>query len=131
LIIKGSSLVIVENGVDADVLISFSRISDGGEDALLASFAPSQTLRTAETCCEQLLKEINNATTVVLDAGDVTDVDLTFLQSITALCRTAAIQGISLTWAARPAPTVRELADRLGFTSDKAVDGRFWLECPQ
>ena len=125
------SHLVVEIQVDGDVPISFSRTSGGGGDALVASFAPSQTLRTAEACCEQLLKEIETATRVVLDAGDVTEVDLTFLQSITALCRTVASQGISLTWAERPAPAVRELADRLGFTSDEVADSRFWLECPQ
>ena len=124
-------LLVVEIRVDGDVPISFSRTSNGGEDALLASFAPSQTLRPAEACCEHLLKETETATRIVLDAGDVTDVDLTFLQSLTALWRTAASQGISLTWGSRPAPAVRELADRLGFTSDKAAGSRFWLECPR
>jgi anti-anti-sigma regulatory factor len=104
--------------------------ADGG-DQIVVQFEPRQTLQNCETCRATLLDALDHAAAIRLDAGDVIELDLTFLQTLTALRRTAQRQGMQLSWQPRPAPAVADLAERLGFAAVATDDGAFWRECPR
>ena len=102
-----------------------------GRDSLVVVFSPNQTLQNAEACRTALQDAIGDAREVVLDASEVADVDLTFLQTLTALRRSAALLRLPVTWSAAPAAAVSALAEALGFARPATDDGAFWRECPR
>jgi anti-anti-sigma regulatory factor len=110
------------------VVLRCKPCAETGEHTVI--FTTEQSLATAEACRQDLLDALAGCRILTLDAGDVVAVDLTFLQILSSLHRTAKTRGIDLRWASRPMPCLRQAAEQLGFTSGSASDRHFWRACP-
>ncbi len=85
------------------------------------------TVRTISDTHQRLASEFANTDTLLIDASDVADVDLTFVQLIESARRTASKEGKSITMAAPLPQALRYLLERGGFLS-AGDSAPFWKQ---
>jgi anti-anti-sigma regulatory factor len=85
------------------------------------------TVRTITEAHQKLLSEFANTDALIIDAREVADVDLTFVQLIESARRSASKEGKRLAMAAPLPPALRDLLERGGFLS-AGDSASFWKQ---
>lgn len=75
------------------------------------------TVRTISDTHQRLVSELANTDTLLIDAKEITDVDLTLVQLIESARRTASKEGKRVAMAGSLPQSLRDLLDRGGFLS--------------
>lgn len=95
------------------------------------SFDGTRTLSHADDVRTSLIAALQASSLVVLECGNLQDIDLTFVQCLLSARRSAAEQGKTLSLAAPAAGSLREVLQRGGFLSaldsHPSPDEAFWM----
>lgn len=98
--------------------------------ASILSVDGPHTLANANDVRASLISALQASNLVVLECGNLKDVDLSFVQCLLSARRSAAEQGKTLSLAAPAAGTLREVLQRGGFLSapesNPSSDEAFW-----
>jgi anti-anti-sigma regulatory factor len=94
------------------------------------SFDGTRALSHANDVRTSLIAALHASNVVVLECGNLEDVDLTFIQCLLSARRSATEQGKTLSLAAPAAGSLREVLQRGGFLnardSNSSPDEAFW-----
>lgn len=102
-------------------------MSDVGSGAI--SFAGEVTISNIGEAHEQLAAFLREQRAVVIDAEDLTETDLTFVQLLESARHKASENGVSLSLSKPAAGALLEVLRRGGFLDDETSDrAQFWLQ---
>jgi ABC-type transporter Mla MlaB component len=93
------------------------------------AFSGEMTVRTINDAYRRLCEELQNNNAIVIDAGEVSDVDLSFVQLLESARRTAAHEGKHCALASPASGGLRTMLERGGFFNQPGSETRgFWLQ---
>jgi anti-anti-sigma regulatory factor len=100
----------------------------GGNLSISINLGAAATIGTVGALRETLIEALGRGAVVTLDADDLADVDLAFIQLIEAARKQAVLEGKVLRLSAPANPALTALLDRAGFISGATPeDVDFWF----
>jgi anti-anti-sigma regulatory factor len=93
----------------------------------IVRLAGSVTVRTIAEAHQGLLEAFADNSEIIVDASDVTEHDLTFVQLLLSARRTAVEQGKHFALASAPTGELLETLKRGGFVDPTAATDDFWF----
>jgi ABC-type transporter Mla MlaB component len=99
-----------------------------GNSTFTLTLSGDVSVKSAQDLLERLKQAISTNSAVSLECRDITQADVTTVQTLLAARKKAESLGKSLTFAGPPGPKLQSVLERAGFLSPAQPAASFWTQ---